>query len=369
MLLLSNGVKFKDSDLENVGNKYSENRYYYNISNKIEGFKNKLPSEILLPQKIESSIYYNPNSNLEIKSDGRRLAIFYKNNFISKIDFNRRPDFFNKKINKNIDCKQVISMYGRHVLAIFSNSYCFFFKTNDQCKFCSLQPSRKSIGGENLSIITPEIIRKATKIALKDDGQRIKYFMYTCGTHKNEEYSYIEQAKIIRAVKEICNKKSAHHLTIIPTTQEKLLLNLKESGLDSIAFDLEIFDKTLFSQYCPGKEKYIGYDNFLQSFAISRKIFGHSNVKVGFVGGLEPLESLNAGMNFFGQKGISIAINVFHPDIDTELSDNPRPSVEYLFKMVKLQSRVYKKYKLKPVFPIGGRRSSLDTEIYRKFFD
>lgn len=369
LLLLSNGVKFKDSDLTEVGNKYSENRYYYNISNKIEEFKNRLPSEILLPQKIESSIYHNPNSDLEIQSDGKRLAIFYKKNFISKIDFNHRPAFFDKKINKNIDCKQVISMYGRHVLGIFSNSYCFFFETNNQCKFCSLQPSRKSVGSNNLSVITPDIIKKAIKIALKEDGKRIKYVMYTCGTHKNEEYSYAEQAKIIKAVKGIYTKNNAHHLTIIPTIKEELLANLKKSGLDSIAFDLEIFDKKLFAQYCPGKEKYLGHDNFLHSFAIARKILGHNNVKAGFVGGLEPLESLEAGMNFFGRQGISIAINVFHPDINTEFSNRSRPTVDYLLKMVKAQSKVYKKYRLKPVFPVGGRRSSLDTEVYRKFFD
>lgn len=369
LLLLSQGVKFSDSDLQEVGNKYSENRYYYNISNKISEFKNRLPSEILLPQRIESSIYHNPNSELEIKSDGKKIAIFHKNNFISKVDFNHRPAFFDKKINKNIDCKQVISMYGRHVLAIFSNAYCYYFETNDQCKFCSLGPSRKSVGSNNLSIVTPDIIKKAVKIALKEDGKRIKYVMYTCGTHKNDEYSYTEQSKIIKATKNIFNKKGVHHLTIMPTIKESLLSNIKKAGLDSIAFDLEIFDRNLFKQYCPGKEKYFGYDNFLNSFKVARKIFGHSNAKAGFVGGLESLESLEAGMNFFGNQGISTAINVFHPDVNTELNNHPRPNIDYLLRMAKIQSKVYKKYKLKPVFPVGGRRSSLDTEVYRNFFE
>ncbi|MEI7616348.1 MAG: radical SAM protein [Actinomycetota bacterium] len=368
LLLLSKGVNFKDSDLLGVGSKYSENRYYYNISNEVSQFKNQLPSEILLPKHIESSMYFNPDSELRLKTNGNKIGLFRKNDFLCRIYFNPRPNFFDKKINNDLVCKQVVSMYGRHILALFSNAYCFYFMDGNQCKFCSLQPSRQSIGKQNINLITPEIAKKAVKIALKNDGKRIKYIMYTCGTNRNEEKSYMEQSQIIKAVRAIYNTKGAHHLTIMPTVNDKLLVNIKKAGLDSIAFDIEVFDESLFQQYCPGKQKYFGRDNFLLSFKIARSIFGHNNVKAGFVGGLEPLDSMKEGMEFFGSQGVSIAVNVFHPDVNTEFSNKPRPEVEYLLKMAKMQSEIYIKYKLKSVFPVGGRRSSLDTEIYRNFF-
>lgn len=369
LLLLSYGVNFKESDLHDVGRKYSENRYYYGISNKTTEFKNNLPSGILLPDKIESNIYFNPDSDLSIRSNGKEIGLFWKDDFITKIEFHHRPKFFDKKIDQNIDCKQVISMYCRHVLGIFSNGFCYFFNSKEQCKFCSLLPSRNLLGNQNLLVLTPEIVKEAVKIALLTDSSKIKYIQYTCGTHKNEDQSYLEQSHIINAVKQLFNKPRAHYLTIMPTIKENLYINLKDSGLDVISFGMEIFDKDLFKVYCPGKTKYFGYDNFLGSFEIARKIFGHSNVYAGFVGGLEPLESLEMGMNFFGEKGISIAVNAFHPDINTELWNRPRPTVDYLFQMAKMQSKIYKKYKLKPLFPAGGRRSSLDTEVYRGFFE
>jgi|GEM_PF-1719629 len=369
LLLLSNGVNFEDRDFEGVGRDFSENRYYYNVSNDPAQFKNKLPSEILLPKDIESSVYYNPESKVKLKHQDGKFGLFTGDSLICPVALNLRPKFFDKKIgDEGLDCKKVISMYGRYVLAIFSNSFCLFFHEGVPCKFCSLGPSRKRYGGENLNVITPVIIREAIEVAKKTDGKRIKYVMYTCGTHLDSDRGYREQAEIIKNVCPYLPKKVGHHLTIMPTLNVSSFETLKSAGLNSIAFDIEVYDKKIFQDLCPGKEKFFGHDNFIESFKIGRKIFGHSNIKAGFVGGLGPLESMTEGMEFFGRQGISIAINVFHPDLNTPLSNKPRPSEAYLFKMVEAQTKIYEKYKLIPVFPVGGRRSSMDTEVYRGFF-
>lgn len=369
LMLLSEGVDFDESVLSNVGIKYSENRYYYNVSNDPKKFKNQIPSEILLPEDVESSIYYNPESKFKIKNKGDKILLFYKENFICEILFNSRPYFFDKKINSEVNCQKVISMYGRYILAIFPNAHCFLFNEGLQCKFCSLKPSRKTFGKDNLSFISSEIIKKAIKIAVKHDGERIKYVMYTSGTNMNPDVSYKEHINIIRAIKPLLEKKVIHHVTATPTLNQNLLQETLDSGFKSIAFDLEVFDKKIFQKLCPGKERYFGYDMFLESFKMARKVFGKNNIKVGFVGGLEPIDSLIEGMDFFAKLGVSIAINVFHPDLNTELEGNPRPSADYLMEMVKAQTKICKKYKLIPVFPIGGRRSSLDTEVYKGFFN
>ena len=369
LLLLSEGVNFDESILAEVGKKFSENRYYYNVSNDPKLFEGKLPSEILLPQDIESSIYYNKNSKLSIRIKNDTAHLFYKNNLLFPISFNNRPNFFKKKLNNGTECKKIISMYGRYVLAFFTDSSCIYFEKGMPCKFCSLKPSRGTFGKDNEKIITSQMATEAGEIAMKTDLDRIKYIMYTAGTPFDINKGYKRHIEILKKVKPIFSEEVKHHLTIMPTKNYKILKDIKETGLDSIAFDLEIFDKKLFTKYCPGKSTFIGYDCFIESFKMARDIFGHSNVKVGFVGGLEPIESLKNGMEFFGKMGISIAINVFHPDQNTELEYRSRPNKEYLIEMARFQSYVYKKYNLTPVFPFGGRRSSLDTEVYKGFFD
>lgn len=368
LMLLSQGVNFSNDILIDVGNKFSENRYYYNTSNDPQQFTNLLPSEILLPKNVESSIYFNKASLLSIRHSNNKFALFYKDDLIFPIRFNPRPRFFDKTISNQIQCKQILSMYGRYILAIFFNSYCHFFDKNLGCKFCSLKYSRMNLGKDNLSIITLKQFSEAIKIAFQNEN-RIKYMMYTAGTHVDEDISYKEQINILKIAKRIVPKTIQHHSTMMPTLNDTLMEKVKKAGLDSIAFDIEVFDKNIFSVLCPGKQQYFGYDNFLESFRLAKKIFGKNNIKTGFVGGLEPLASLAEGMDYFGRQGISIAVNVFHPDPNTSLANHPRPTIDYLIKMACLQKNIYEKYKLIPVFPTGGRRSSLDTEIYRGFFN
>jgi hypothetical protein len=369
LLLLSEGLNFSENILKEVGEKFSENRYYYNVSNNPDLFKYPIPSEVLLPNDVESSVYHNSESRMSLRGENGSIVLFYEDSPVCPVEFNKRPNFFNRTLRDGTDCKKIISMYGRYIFALFIDSYCVYFEKGVPCKFCSLKPSRNTYGKDNESVINSEMAKEASEIAVETDGERIKYVMYTAGTPLEIDKGYERQIDVIRKVKLLFSDKVKHHLTIIPTSNRENLEKAKMAGLDSIAFDLEIFDKDLFSKLCPGKSIFIGRDGFIDDLKMARDVFGHSNVKVGFVGGLEPIDSLKAGMEFFGSMGISVAINVFHPDKNTELEYKARPTIDYLFEMARSQGEVYKKYNLIPVFPEGGRRSSLDTEVYRGFFN
>ena len=108
LLLLSHGVNFHDSQLALVGKKYAENRYYYNISNPLDFFSNKLPSELLLPKNVEASIYFNPESPLSIKNHEKSFALYYGNKYICKAELNPRPKFFDKTLSGQVQAQQII---------------------------------------------------------------------------------------------------------------------------------------------------------------------------------------------------------------------------------------------------------------------
>ena len=59
------------------------------------------------------------------------------------------------------------------------------------------------------------------------------------------------------------------------------------TGITSYSPNLEIADKGLFQKYCPGKEKYIGYDNWIRSLCDAVEIFGKVNVCTQIVAGAE----------------------------------------------------------------------------------
>jgi len=202
------------------------------------------------------------------------------------------------------------------------------------------------------------------------DYNLFNYVMISSGAYPNPNNGILSQMKYIQNMRNVNKgKNKKYHLVTIPPTSNELLHMLAEEGPETVAFDIEIFDPDLFKKYCLGKEKQIGYERFLRIFEDASKIFQKNRVKAGFVCGLESRKSIINGMKFFGRLGIPSSLNIFHPDRGSKLENYPIPSSDYLSDVLIEQSKINDTYSLIPIFPEFGRRSSLDTEVYRGFFN
>lgn len=57
----------------------------------------------------------------------------------------------------------------------------------------------------------------------------------------------------------------------------------KEAGIQVYHPNYEVWDKNLFQKICPGKEAYIGRDNWIRRVVDSAEVFGPSYVIPNFV--------------------------------------------------------------------------------------
>jgi len=319
-----------------------------------------LPSEIILPKGTLTNLFISNNSPYLLDNK----AIYTKKGKISEVKFAPEPKFSKEILSDGTPASKVVSMYSPGIFSVFLNRVCSFAKDNNLCRFCSIEYTRNNKGKENS--VNPSIkqVKEAFRIALKKDD--IKYIFVTSGAYSDPDYGILQQMKYIQAMNSV--KKISSHLTTMPPKSDNVLRWLAEHGPDTISFDIEVFDKKLFERYCPGKNKQIPYEDWLKIFKKAAKYFGKNRVKIGFVCGLGPLKSLVKGMEFVGKLGLVPAFNIFHPDEGTPLKNYPRPSSKYVLRAVKEQERIYRKYGLIPVFPHIGRRSSLDTEVFRGDF-
>jgi hypothetical protein len=358
--LLVNGVQFPKG-VELKENEAPE-RYIYDSS---VATRLKLPSEIILPQNVISNVFLSENSPLSIMD--RKL--FYNGEEVCDIGFTPEAKFSKINLSDGTSASKVAVMYGLDIFAIFLNKYCIYFREGEECKFCSIEYTRKQKGKDNPINLKLAQVVETLRSALSLDRERFNYVMVTSGAYSNPDRGILEQMKYIDAMRKIDDGKLEYHLVTIPPVSQELLHKLAKEGPNTVAFDIEVFSPELFKKFCSGKEKQIGYDNWLKIFENSSKLFQKNAVKAGFVCGLEPIETLVQGMEFFGKLGIPSSLNIFHPDEGTALANHPRPSREYLLEAFKEQARINKKYDLIPIFPKFGRRSSLDTEVYRGFLD
>ena len=60
-----------------------------------------------------------------------------------------------------------------------------------------------------------------------------------------------------------------------------------EKLVDAVCFNLEVWSEKLFSQVCPGKNRYVGYDAWISSLEHAVKLWGTGRVYTAMVAGVE----------------------------------------------------------------------------------
>lgn len=367
LAILCDGIQLDANSRKKVGKKFAENCYPYGRSNVEDDGLETLPSEIMLPEDVSVGVHLNKLSPWSIKVNNiGNMELFHNNVLIAPVEFSPRPLFFDKRLRNGKLIQEAVVMYGKYSLSLFNRGWCHYFMINKPCRFCSLNPTRDDVGGGNVKIITKEIAEEAARMAFLAEPH-IKHVDYCAGAHAGNDIGIKMQMELIKIVKQISPRGIVHHLLTIPPDSLKLIHELKSTGLDSIAFNIEVYDRQLFNEICPGKEAAYGYEKYFRALKEAKNVFGVGNVYCGFVGGLEPIESIVAGIKEVGEMGYVPAINVFHPDPESEYHDKARPSKEYIYELTKVQSGIYQKNNFQPIFP-GGTRNSLDTEVWRGFF-
>lgn len=370
LCLLSQGLNIENKSLFQ-SKEFSENQFPYGYSTELVKNFSRTPSEIILPQEVIVGLHLKRESpwSLKVQSKNKDIYLAYKDKKITRVLFDTKPSFYGEKLSNGISAEKVSVMYGPFILSFFSRGWCYYFLKNKQCKFCSLAPTRKGLGSENIISITPDLAEEVVKLAISSMGKNIHYINYCSGSHMNNDLGVSSQIELLKRTKKVAPKSVKHHMLTMPPNNPKLLEELLEAGLDTLNFAIEVFDKKLFKKICPGKQKFYGYEKFLDILEIAVSIFPKNKVYVNFVGGLEPIASMNKTFEYFSKRGITPSVNIFHPDPESEFSKFPAPSIDYLLELASNLSAVYSKNNFKPIFERGGTRNSIDTEVFRGFYN
>lgn len=311
--LLSKGIRFDNSATEKVGSKYTEKRYMFGYSDRIESPPSKIPPEVIIEDEIIVAVHQRANSPYcivkNIEDDSYSLK--HNDEYICKVLYPDRPTFYGEKLSSGDLIEEVVTMYGVHILAYFVRGFCEFYVEGKQCGFCSLNPTRK-IAKDAIMKITPEIAAEACQVAFELYGNQITYIMYCGGSrwdHDREVREYLKIAKEVNYRTQIPDRVRQHILSM-PPYDLSLLKEMKDVGMNDCAFALEVWNPDMFRKVCPGKYESYGREQYLKAFEFAVKIFGEGNVFCVLVGGIEPLNSLIDGFQELAKMGVTPSVNV-----------------------------------------------------------
>ena len=265
----------------------------------------------------------------EIKDNNGEKYLYYYTKQISQItiedDFITNTD---REINKNINLDDIIYISTDRI-RIKPIHGCDFKNNGMGCKFCDLPFSK-----EHYSI---QDITAALRFSKKLDFNHI---LIGGGTNLSSD-AWDKIIEIARICSHILPNKPISLMSIpVPVS---FMNQMKNAGIQEVAFNLEIFDDDLAENYMPGKRCY-NKEFYINSLTEAVNVFGVGNVRCAFVVGLEKTESLLNGIEKLCELNVIPCLSIYRC-LSNTLS-NINPSNEYLEMVYHEANKIAKTHSL-----------------------
>jgi biotin synthase-related radical SAM superfamily protein len=352
--LLADGLQFDESALTGVSEVYREqSRWLFDWN--IGEHTYYLPEELLLPMDTIVQVRENRDSRWLCTTEDGTMILKRDGKFIMECRHIPRPGYYSQEASEGIIMRRIAPKRGQDCLVMNYSPYCMYWQTDDGCQFCNIVPNRNWTKDDlQVTKRTYDQILKTTRAAFEEGC--VKHILLTGGmlsayTKSNGELVDREDNMIldvIRAQQEALQRDDIPVNVVRTAPKDKDLKSIeehKEKGAYSVAYNLEVWNPTLFEMYCPGKDKVQGRDHWLRALEVAAEVYGPGRVTTHFVTGfMEPEESLLAGVEWCSERGISAIPLMWSPVEGSRFAGFRAPNAEWFISLVRKMADIRRKH-------------------------
>jgi len=339
-------------------------------------YKDKIPMGFHLSDKCCVQIRTNDKSPYLLDFIDGEFLITENNEPIAKgIYFDPKPGWYDMQLEDGTPVPVVVQGFSGEYMFITINRYCELWNTKDQCLFCDINATFKSqrAGEEDVvARLEPRLLADALKIAINADSRYRLAVVITGGTILG---TYRGQTEI----EFYCSRLNAMREKLqvwLPTTfqidpqDDEGWRRLRETGVGSIQPNIEVWDKNLFKWICPGKDKFIGYDEWIKKTIRGVDFWGRGLIQPNFVLGVEmakphgfekvseAVKSTASGWDFLMSHGVLPRYNQWYIESGSAFANQQPPPLEFFIEAQKAYTELRWKHKFDPPFPSTFTRTS-----------
>lgn len=244
-----------------------------------------------------------------------------------------QPAFYRKKTRAGTPCADIGALRGG-TLALAPDRSCTLLDTGADCRFCSANrfdtPRVKAIED------VVETVRAAA-----EEGPLQMVFI-SVGLMPGDDRGARLVESYVRAIKR--NFDVLVGLDACPPASDAWIDRTYAMGIDTLSYNLELWDPERFREVCPGLHAQIGRDRYLAALRHAATVFPAGAVTSHLIVGLEPPESTMAGIDALTDAGVVPVLPVFVPQKGIDLrgmvarvptADELAPVYGYLYRRLK----------------------------------
>lgn len=259
------------------------------------------------------NILYNLSPfTIDYDSSGLQLVLSYFGKPLLITNIQKKDVYYDCKTKQKHYMSEIMYI-GLDRLRVFFRNGCYFREKGKACKFCDL------IGTKN-DFTIEEIHQTFEKY---ETYPQVKHFLIGGGSDApNSSYSRI--IELANYIKRKTNKPI--YVMCLPCTDKHTLLQMKESGVTEIAFNIEIFDRNYAKLLMPGKGE-IPYQTYTDALGKAVNIWGNTGkVRSVILIGVDKEETLLSGIEQLCRIGVTPILSYLQALPDTPMEHYIGPS-------------------------------------------
>ena len=343
-------------------------------------FSDKLPMALCLEDGCTVQLETDANSPYLLDFVDDDFIISENNETIAKhIYFFPKARWYGMTLDDGTPMDAISQGMGAGEIFIVFNSYCELWNTKDQCLFCNINETLRDqkAGGES-SVVrkSPEALAEVLATALSIDPLNRRLIIVSGGTILGKYKGQTE-------IEFICNRLNAMRekvgacppLTIqIAAQSDENWKRIRDTGIvTSVEPNMEVWDKRLFEWICPGKNKFVGHDEWIKRTIRAVDFFGPGQVNPNFVLGVEmakphgfedvstAVKSIASGWDFLMSHGVLPRHRFWFIEKGSALGDQEPPPLEYYIEAQKAYAELRWKHGME--LPFGTQSGNLHGYI------
>ena len=217
------------------------------------------------------------------------------------------PAFYEKRTSSGLSMGDVGRVYGEY-LVVSPKNECVFISKELPCRYCDL--NAKMAPDRSVSDLVETAAAAAAEGIVSSVCFNVGFTLGPDGGIKLiEEY--------VRAIKSELGLLIA--VQAQPPASDEWVDYTYAAGIDSLAYNLEVYDPELFDMVAPGKASMIGRSRYLEALRRAAKVFPEGAVVSNLIIGLEPLASTMKGIDYLTSMGVVPTLPIVGPVVRRQL--------------------------------------------------
>jgi hypothetical protein len=380
--LLRTGMAFEESALtDNLAGDVKPKSYFiFSFDQKPlielgEAARRRPPEELALtggPYELRRtivSVRVNPDSPYRVeRSEAGELRLMLEGREVADVGLPPMPDYYRHELSNGKTVMETApTIQWGYLIYLTVLRLCQYFGAKEECGFCDINHNwrqHKKAGRAYTGVKPVHDVLEALALVDRYDTAKVSQAYTLTGGSITSTVDGLAEAdfygRYAQAIEERFPSRWIGKV-VAQALPRADVQRYKDYGIKIYHPNYEVWDKRLFEIISPGKERYVGRDEWHRRIFEAAEVFGAAYVIPNFVAGVEmakpfgfatvddAIVSTTEGLDFFMSRGITPRFTTWCPEPTTPLGrDNPEGApLEYHVRLLEAYRAALARHSLK----------------------